>query len=75
MLISGDHLSPAAISIELKPPGVLSIHHQPFGSDESSTTRLQVPASLPFDLILKTASSLLPGSTLTGSVGISNVAL
>ena len=71
----GNHLSPSEISTELIPPGVSSSHDHPWGSADPSTLRLQVPASLPVDLMLIDAISLSPGLTLTGSVGISKVTL
>ena len=71
----GVHTPSASIPTPLRPPLVSSLQVQPPGRAESSTARLQIPASLPVERTFGVASALPPGSILTGSVEIPKVAL
>ena len=71
----GVQVPSAEISIDSTPPCVCSVHVHPEGKLLESTVRVHTPAKRPVERTVGSAIVDSPGLTLTGSVGISNVAL
>ena len=75
ILREGVQVPSAVICIDVIPPGVWSLQVHPCGRLLASTSILQTPASRPVERIVGCPIVDSPGLTLTGLVGISNVAL